>query len=133
MVHGRSFLLVAFSSLPALSACSSSKICAGIGEYAVTVEIRDSVTGFPAAYRARLVIRSGTYVDGMTDTTPPSDSATALVLGAGTDRPGTYEVTVSKSGYATWTRTVVVAPGEGCDEVKGVLLHVLLQPLPPGS
>jgi hypothetical protein len=111
-------------------ACGRSPVvCAGTGVPAITVEIRDSVSGLPAAFGARLIARTGERTEIATDFTPAADSLTALTLNAGMDTPGIYLVTVEKSGYRTWTRddVVVRAVEAECGSIDGVILQVSLQ------
>ena len=100
----------------------------------MTVEIRDAATGLPAAYRASLTIQSSTHTETRKDeSAPTADSLRVRTLFAGLDEPGTYTVTVSRPGYATWTKTGVVARATDCGVTQGVLLQVALQPLAPTS
>ena len=121
-----------FSAVLAVSACTSSMACVGVGAAAISVEIRDSVTGLPAAYQARLILRNGAFTDTLTDFSEAKDSLIALNLAGGMDRPGTYSVRVERSGYAPWTKDgVLVAEGKGdCASIHGVELAVRLQRIP---
>jgi hypothetical protein len=98
----------------ALSGCDlllDSRACPTVALPAVSVRVVDSVTGASAATGARLVVRDGAYADSSSDETEPGPQVDALV--AAIERPGTYEVTVSKPGFRDWTqRGVRVTEGE---------------------
>jgi hypothetical protein len=113
--------------LAATVACDSeSSVCAPVLGAAVTAEIRDSVTNLPLAWGGTVLeIRDGSYVEQ----TPPAAAFDSLTLYAGFGRPGTYTVTVTRPGYAEWTRANVVARKGECDGVDTVLLRVFLQAL----
>ena len=111
----------------AVTACDSPySVCAPIGGAAVTAEIRDSVTHSPLAWGGTILeLREGAYVER----TPDAAAFDSLTLYAGFIRPGTYIVTVTRPGYADWSRANVVARKGECDGVDTVLLRVFLQPL----
>lgn len=116
--------------LSGLAGCrAATSVCVEQPTAAIVAEIRDSLTSRPAAFRASLIIRQGVYVDSITDESSLADSANALTLVAGRDRPGTYDVVVRRQGYATWTQEGVVARAVGaCGGVEAVHVRVNLQP-----
>ena len=67
----------------------------------ILATVRDSVTDASAAFEAKLKVVSGTYADSATGT---SQSVNLLAAGK---QAGSYTVTVTKAGYATWTRANV--------------------------
>jgi hypothetical protein len=89
----------------------------------IVVEVRDAVTGAPAADGARLVARDGNYVETVDG--PPAPNLTFLQ--AAGERPGRYDLTVSKPGYHNWTRAGVRVRDGGCHVIP-VQLEAQLQP-----
>jgi hypothetical protein len=99
--------------------------CTADFRYGVVVEVRDSVTGAPAADGARLIARDGAYAD-TSDQLPFRDP---LLLRAAGERGGRYDLTVQKSSYREWTRTGVRVREDGCHVIP-VRLVARLQPAP---
>lgn len=89
----------------------------------IDLEVRDSVTGLPTARGAVGVAQSGSVVD----TLRPLDSA--LVLISTPLQPGTYTVTVTKSGYAPWVGPSVTLRDDPC-AINSVRLVARLRPTP---
>lgn len=101
--------------LPALTAlhiagCSSDNpqtpltLCTG-ERPSIAVSIRDAQTGRFTAGGATVVASIGTsYVDSVRVPTTDADSVPAVVG----DRPGTFDLTVRKQGYADWRQTGVI-------------------------
>ncbi len=120
--------------LPAIAACSADHYSiAGL-----RMEIRDAVTGAPAAMNVTLEVRDGDYLETVNGAeiwmgARPED---ALVLMAADDRPGRYDITITSAGYEPWVRTGVVVrrtdernPFDGSATVEQVNLKVDLQPV----
>jgi hypothetical protein len=116
----------------ALAACnlveSREPICTGVFVWGLRVTVQDSVTGAPAASGAQLIARDGAYAD--TSAFPPDrpDLDGQPLVGAG-ERPGTYTVTVRKSGFMEWVRTGVVVTADEC-HVRPVDVAARLQRAP---
>src|SRR5918999_787750 len=87
--------------------------CTADFRHGIVVEVRDAVTGATAAEGARLVVRDGNYVETVDG--PPAPSLTFLQ--AAGERPGRYDLTVSKPGYVDWTRADVLVRDGGCHVV----------------
>lgn len=104
-------------SIAALSACSPETVlCPAVVTRSVEVEVRDAFSGAPAAAGAIGVATEGLFRDSLILTGwagPPSD-ATALVLGGGPHRPGTYQVYIEKPNYLPWVETAVVHSEGSC-------------------
>jgi hypothetical protein len=92
--------------------------------YGLNVEVRDAVTGAPAADGARLIARDGDYVETVEG--PPIPGMTFLQ--AAGERPGRYTVTIQKTGYQDWTRDNVWVRDGGC-HVATVRFEARLQPV----
>lgn len=109
-----------------ISGCGSEPtVCTAEPQFAVVVKVRDAATGEPAALGATLVIREGQYADSATGTYTGADQEFAAFIGAAVERPGTYDVTVRKTGYQTWTRQQIAVGIERCG-VSTVELPVML-------
>ena len=90
------------------------------------VYVKNSVTNTGTASGASLVVREGAYKDSVAfpDARPDLND---LNLNAAGERVGTYEVAVSKPGYATWIKSSVRVTKNEC-HVNTVQLTALLQP-----
>lgn len=104
----------------ALSCRDLGLACTQEARAAINVEVRDSVTNAPAVSGAVAVAREGLFAD------------TLIVIGpsmAGAwERAGTYEVTVTKSGYHSWSVTGVLVTADAC-HVHPVVLQARIKPL----
>lgn len=118
----QAFLVVAAA---AITGCDLpfTRACTTDFRYGVVVEVRDSVTGAPAAAGARLVVRDGAYAD-TSDQLPFTEP---LMLQAAGERGGRYDLTVQKPDYRDWTRTGVRVWEDGCHVIP-VRLEARLQP-----
>jgi hypothetical protein len=127
MRASRLFLIVLAAG--ALTGCELpfvGGVCTADFRFGVVVEVRDAVTGAPAADGARLTVRDGEYVETTEARVPSPD---ALFLQGAGERAGTYDVTVQKSGYQDWTRTGVRVREDECHVIP-VQLDARLQPAP---
>ncbi len=94
--------------------CEGPLTCVSVPAAAVTVLVKDSASGVPAASGARLVVRDGSYVDS-TSYPAGHPEIDAIALGAGWNRPGIYEITVRKAGYWDWVRSGVKVTEGRCN------------------
>lgn len=123
----RSATLASIAMLTGVTGCGFLVDCdTGIAP-AVIVQIRDAVTGAPAAAGARGIVRDGTYSDSLYlyqfhEGVPSS-------LAGADERPGTYTVTLEKSGYETWTASGIRVADSNC-HVQTVSLTAELTPAP---
>jgi hypothetical protein len=127
--HLRSRLAAVIFSAAAVAACDfpSTGGCTLEFLYGVVVDVRDSVTGAPAAAGARLIVRDGAYAD--TSEQLPSPYTDELILQAAGERGGIYDLTIQKPNYQEWTRRNVWVR-EGRCHVIPVRLGARLQPAP---
>jgi hypothetical protein len=108
----RNSILASIVILAGVTGCGLLVDCdTGIAP-AVVVEVRDAVTGAPAAADARGIVRDGTYSDSLylyefRDDVP-------LSLAGADERPGTYTVTLEKPGYETWTVSAIRVNDSNC-------------------
>lgn len=97
--------------------------CTDIFVYGLWVEVRDAVSGQPAATGARLTVREGEYLE-VVDT--PWNGPSFAAAG---ERAGTYALTVEHPSYETWTRSGVVVTADEC-HVTPVDVRAELTPTP---
>lgn len=105
-----------------LAACQSPVYCTGSVDPSIVVEVRDSLTGAPAASGATLLVRSARGGEAT-----PGTSWGDLTLQWGEEQAGTFDVTVRKPGYVDWLRDDVQVPRGQCHVVTARLL-ARLQP-----
>jgi hypothetical protein len=116
------------AAMPGFGCNDVPVVCTAIAVPGIQVDVRDSVTGLPATDGALGIARDGAYVDTLETlpTTGPLPSPT--MLGAW-ERQGTYDVTISKTNYLTWSAAGVRVSGDAC-HVTTVKLEANLQPSP---
>lgn len=97
--------------------------CTEIAMAGIVVEVTNAATGGTLGDGSVMTLRDGSYTE-----TVDLVSGNAL-LGAW-ERPGTYDVSVARDGFQTWTRTGVrvVEADDGCHVVQ-VVLQAALQPV----
>ena len=83
--------------------------------YAVTVVVRDSLTGGLLSSTPIGILTDGQYRETM-------ELSPDQILKGGGERPGTYEVEVRAEGYALWRTHGVEAKHDGC-HVENVQFH----------
>jgi hypothetical protein len=109
--------------------CSEPLVCTEPGRRSMVVTISDASTGRPAAYQARLILRSDARVDTVVDFVPAADSLRVDQIWSFA-HPGVYTVTVEKDGYAPWIKErVQLRATDRCGSVATVHLDVNLSPL----
>lgn len=99
-------------------------ICTADARSTLSVEVRDARTGEPAAIGARGSIREGAYTDTLTVVGPSVMTAMDTF-----ERPGPYDVTVTKPGYRTWTASDVRVTADEC-HVRSRVIEAKLEPAP---
>lgn len=101
-------------------------MCTDILVAGLEVEVRDAVTGEPAAFGARGEIRDGSYVEMLqVEGFGTIDTATALMLVGAWERPGVYSVVVRKEGYRDWTVSGIVVEADACHVLRVVVQAAL--------
>jgi hypothetical protein len=83
---------------------------------AINVEVRDALTGEPAASGAVGTLRDGTFSETLREMGWTAEGQ-VLSLGGAEERPGRYTVRIEKEGYEAWERTNVHARGNTCGVV----------------
>lgn len=124
----KTFLVAWCSTLIGLAACSASTapVCTQEFRPGLAVYVNDSLTKAGSASGASLVVRDGNYKDSVAAPGARPDLNTFPLFAAG-ERAGTYQVTVTKTGYAAWVKSDVRVTANQC-HVNTVTLTALLQP-----
>jgi hypothetical protein len=117
-----------YSVLIGAVACSgsTSPVCTQEFRPGIAVYVNDSVTHAGIASGASLVVRDGSYKDSVAAPDGRPDLNTSPLFAAG-ERAGTYQVEVTKTGYAVWMKSDVRVTANEC-HVNTVTLTALLQP-----
>lgn len=98
---------------PFPSLCDTSIVAA------VEVEIRDAVSLRPIADSARGIVREGEYVDSLRSSRATGDGL--LSLAGADERPGVYEVFVTRVGYLPWDTAEVLVRDSDCHVQQAIL------------
>lgn len=94
--------------------------------YGLSVFVKDSITGAPAASGATLVtVDQNGHVDSISFSPGRPDLDSMALPGAG-EHPGTFVVTVRKPGYRDWVRSGVRVTADRC-HVRQTTITALLQ------
>lgn len=118
------FLLLAFTSLFLSTSCNDDDIvCTQESKAGLNITVKDAATDELLSTGVTVVAQDGTYTETLE--LFPSDEVT-FFIGA-IERVGTYEVTVSKEGYQTFTSEPIVVTADFCHVIPE-LLTVELQP-----
>lgn len=106
-------------------ACSDAlpgPVCTADFRYGLNITVLDS-SGAPAAQGAiGIAVEGDEYEETLTVLGPD------VMAGAG-ERPGTYDITVSRTGYMTWSATNVTVRADECHVIP-VSLEANLIPVP---
>lgn len=102
--------------------------CDDVGNFGVQVTVVDSLTGRPPLGLAVLVVTEGTYSESAQASLQVSNGT--LIVAAAHERPGTYSLRITMTGYHAWTASGVRVSESGrCDNVDTVKLTARLQPI----
>ncbi len=107
-----------------LVACSSEPLgfaCTADFRYGLSISVLDGA-GAPAAEGAFGLAVEGSHIDTM------MVLGTDVMVGAG-ERPGTYDITISKEGFMTWSAGNVTVTADECHVIP-VSLEANLIPVP---
>lgn len=112
-----------------LSGCGvlTSPACNLIGRYALLVTVTDAATGASPSAPATVTAEEGAYREVLT---APNVFGTRPTYAFGSNRPGTYTVTVAAAAYKTFTRGSITATPDNCGTVHTTELTVLLERAP---
>ncbi len=121
----RHMLLLGLLALTSGCDALGSVTCTTIALPAIIVYVRDAPSGVPAAGGATVVARSGSYADSVS---VPTGLTYDYPVSLASERPGTYAVTVRKTGYRDWSQSNVRIDADQC-HVRTVTLTASLQPL----
>jgi hypothetical protein len=100
-----------------VSCDSTAPVCTDELRSSVVVTVVDSISSLNAAPGATLIVtRTGGEVEG---TMVGPTAFPQLYAG---DEPGTFDISVSKPNYQTWTKTGVVVPADRCNKPETATL-----------
>lgn len=116
------------AAVPGLACNDLPVMCTAIAVPGIQVDVRDSVTGLPATDGALGIARDGPYVDTL-ETLPTAGPLPSPTMLGAWERRGTYDVTITKANYLTWSATGVHVTGDAC-HVTTLTLDANLQPGP---
>jgi len=111
----RRFVAVVFGVLAAaLCSCDENDVgvCPAVINPGVEVEVRDALTGLPAASGAAGIVFDDSFSDSLRISGYAGDDA--LRMAAAWGRSGSYSVVIQKPGYRVWTDSHVVAARGRC-------------------
>lgn len=100
----------------------SGPVCMTEAVPALEVTVEEKQTGESVA-DAKVVAEDGAFRDSTRTSVQGNTAGAALAF----ERPGIYEVTVTKDGFTTWTRSGVTVEAGLCHP-RTVLLHARLTP-----
>lgn len=95
--------------------------CTADFRYGLNITVRDG-SGAPAAQGSIGIARDGDHEETL------EVIGAETMAGAG-ERPGTYDVTISKTGYITWSAESVTVTADECHVIP-VTLQANLVPVP---
>jgi hypothetical protein len=84
------------------------------GWYALEVVVVDARTGAPRVEGTIVTARDSTFLETLR-IVESRDRPPRSIFGGAVERPGTYEVTVRRSGYRDWSTTGVQVTRDGCN------------------
>lgn len=120
-------VIAAVALTAALSSCIAivdpGVSCTREARPGISVTILDSATSAPAGSSSRIVARDGLVADSVpSQWTAASDGPFGLAY----ERPGSYILTITKTGYRDWTKSGIVVTADQC-HVRTVPVTALLQ------
>ena len=95
----------------------------------LVLEVRLRGGGAPAAQGAVATVTDGDYVEVAAG--PVSGHPDAVFIGAAGERPGTYDILVTREGFVPWDTTGVVVEADICHVIPTQVRVELSQP--PGA
>jgi hypothetical protein len=101
-------------------------VCTQEARPGLAVYVRHSSTSAGIASGASLVVSDGSYKDSVAAPNNTADLDNSPLFAA-TERAGTYQVTVTKTGFVAWMQSNVRVTANRC-HVNTVTLTALLQP-----
>ena len=117
------FMLLAFA---ACNQPAERVSCTDEFRYGLLVYVQDSATGASIASGSTLLARDGAFRDALSFPGGRAD-LDPLPLHTAGERPGTYQITVTKPGYVSWTRNNVSVTAGVC-HVNRTDITARLQP-----
>lgn len=127
MITFRTLRAIVVVPAVALAGCNNpfeGYSCTSQFVYGIAAYVEDSLTGAKAASGATLEVHDGSFTESSTWPAGRPD-LDAFPLTAAGERSGTYTATVTKSGYAKWTKNSIKVSADKC-HVKTVTITARL-------
>lgn len=106
------------AAVAATSCVTESPGCESIGVYGISILVQDSVTGANGPFSSVYALAvADTFRDSLLTSqilVPTGNPPKLTHINLALEHPGTFDVTVSAQGYATWSKHGVVVPLKGC-------------------
>lgn len=120
----KSIRVLAFTTLLFTAGCDATEMvfCTTEARAGINVTVVDASSGIALASGSTLTLREGEWVETIVD-------AIGNALPGAWERAGTYDVTVARDGYQTWTRQGVTVTADECHVIP-VTITASLEAVP---
>lgn len=88
--------------------------CTLIANYGLAVSVVDSITNAPRGAGALVTATDGSFTESTRGGIPTAGAAEPKTLYLVSERKGTYNITVTRDGYALWQKSGVKVTGDEC-------------------
>lgn len=123
-------VLMTISFLVACSDDDKALICTTEYVFGITVNLYDSVSGEPVSRcETSYQIVDGQYLEDDNDNFSNDTCETSTSIYAAGERAGTYDITITKTGYETWDTNDLIVNEDEC-HVNTVTVDAFLVPNP---
>lgn len=114
LVTSSLFVLVAFSGCNEKTTEDGDVvICTPVIIPALKIEVLDKDTGLANACGATVIVQDGDFIEELSNVAG-DDCNEGFTFTAADERPGQYDITVSKDGYTDWNQYDVVVSSNVC-------------------
>jgi len=126
----RTLALATLLFTPVLGACGSRSCPQGITP-GIVIEVRDAITGAPAASGTTARILRGTIVVDSLTRPSGAQGESGLELTSFRTGPGTYRIVIDRPGYQSFSQdgVIVRSTGGACNANITTRVQVSLQPV----
>ncbi len=103
--------------------------CDLVAEFSLAVSVVDSITNAPRGGGALVTATDGEFTRSTRGDMPAAGAAETKTLYLISERKGTYTITVTRDGYATWQKSGVKVTADAC-HVRTAEVTARLKALP---